>query len=253
MKKKTLIISLMAIILCFTILTGVVAPRKKPILANEMAKAEEFIEYSTDEEQANEDDCETCIFIVGKSKLTLTPDQATITACIEKFNQELTESKNECLSILDTITVALEEQGIEKEKISLNYFTAHPSYDYSTSLQPLGYYSKASFSFEVEKIDSIPTYIDVLTENGVTSIYDICYSLSNIEEQYNTALSQAVEHAKTKASKLFDSQDIQICGIREESVYSASTLCREYNEVLSNSLIGKIEVEARVNVMFKKA
>ena len=249
--------------MCLTMLAGVSAPKKKPILTNELAYAEEVIEYTlaedsteddttTDSEEIEEDDdCETCVCVIGKAKLTLTPDMATITACIEKFNEDMNTSKNENMAILDTVIASLKEQGVAEDKITLDYFTAHPSYDFSAGRQPIGFYSKSCFSFEVENIDNIPTFISILTENGVTDICDVCYSVSNMEEEYSNALSQALENAKTKASKLLGGENLKVCGIREESVYSCNTLCREYVENLSSALMGKVEVEARVDVMFK--
>lgn len=263
MKKKSIILSIFACILCLTMLAGVSAPKKKPILSNELANAEEVIEYILEEStedmtteeneeiQEDDDDCETCVCIIGKAKLTLAPDMATITACIEKFNEDMNASKNENLAILDSVMSLLKEQGISEDKITLDYFTAHPTYDYDSSRQPIGYYSKSSFSFEVDKIENIPTYISILTENGVTDICDVCYSVSNMEEEYSNALVQALENAKTKASKLLGSEELKICGIREESVYSCNTLCRKYVENLSSELMGNVEIEARVNVMFK--
>lgn len=276
MKKKSIILSIFALFFCLTILFNMNAPRNEQPPAKELCYADEFVVYDIEEdndENTNEEEhtletpeenetegnneeenqCETCVCVIGKAKLTITPDMATITACIEKFNEDINLSKNENLEILNKIMSALKEQGISEEKISLDYFTAHPSYDYSVSHKPVGYYSKSCFSFEVENLDNIPTYISSLTENGVTNICDICYSLSNLEEVYNNALTQAVENAKTKASQLLNNENLQICGIREESIYSSSSLCREYVENLSSSLMGNVEIEARVNVMFKVA
>lgn len=271
MKKKSIFISILTLVLCVTMLTGIVAPKKKPIIANEMAKAEEVIEYTYEDENdsnivsddqenllndtisdQNIDDCHTCICVIGKAKLTLSPDMATITACIEKFNEDINISKNETLEILNNVINALKSQGVAQEKISLDYFNAGPSYDFSVGHQPIGFYSKSCFSFEVDNLEDIPNYISTLTENGVTNICDICYSLSNIEEEYNNALIQALDNAKAKASAIFKNDNLKICGIREEYVYSANTLCRKYVEDISSSLIGKVEIEACVNVEFKE-
>jgi len=268
MKRKSIILSIFAFALCFTMLTGVCAPKKKPILAKELSYAEEVIEYTFEEidefdssenteinqeDNTDEDCCETCVCVIGKAKLTLSPDMATITACIEKFNEELNLSKNENLEILDKVMVALKDAGVGEDKITLDFFNAYPSYDYNSGRSPIGFYSKSCFSFEVDNIEKIPTYINVLTENGVTDICNVCYSLSNIEEEYNNALTQALENAKNKAVKLFGSENYKICGIKEENVFSTSMLCRNYVENLSSSLMGKVEIEARVNVVFKEA
>lgn len=258
MKKKSIFLTIFAFILCVSVLTGINAPKKKPILSTEKySKAEEIIEYTLEEEENenlvdDEEECETCICVTGKAKLTLTPDIATITACIEKFNEDIKFSQNENLEIFNKSITALKDAGISEDKITLDYFTSHPSYDYSEGKTPVGFYSKSCFSFEVDNLENITNYISILTDNGVTNICSICYSISNMDEQYTNALSSALENAKTKAASLLGSDNYQICGIREENIYSASSLCKDYVENLSSSIMGKVEIEARVNVMFKK-
>lgn len=251
--KKSILLSIFGGILCLTMLTGTTAPKKKPIFVEKLTKAEEIVEYFEEQEDLTDqdDDCDTCISIVGKAKLTLKPDMATIKVCIEKFNEDMNTSKNQNMTLLNDVMNALKEQGINENAITLDYFSAHPSYDYTISHQPVGFYSKSCFSFQVENLEEIPNYISTLTENGVTDICNICYSLSNIEEEYNNALAQALENAKTKAVQLLGSENLKICGIKEESVFTSNTLCRDYIENLSSSLMGEVEIEARVNVVFK--
>ena len=260
MKKKSIFLSIFAFILCVSVLTGINAPKKNPIFSIEKSsKAEEIIEYTIEEDENEnlidndaENDCETCICVIGKAKLTLTPDMATITACIEKFNENIKLSQNENLEIFNKTIAALKDAGVSEDKITLDYFTSHPSYDYSEGRTPVGFYSKSCFSFEIENLENITNYISILTDNGVTNICSVCYSVSNMDEQYTNALSSALENAKTKAASLLGSDNYQICGIREENVYSASSLCKNYVENLSSSVMGKVEIEARVNVIFKK-
>lgn len=259
MNKKTLILSLMAFVLC-AIMISLANGVKKPIPAKELAFAEEVVQWTledediqdTQEEEIREEtEDDICISIIGKAKLTLKPDIATITACIEKFNEDITLSKNENLEILNKVKQALEEQGIGEDKIILEYFSAHPTYDHNAGKQPVGYYSKSCFSFKIENLDNIPTVIDILTENGVTDICDVCYQLSNIEEEYNNALLKAIENAKSKAVKITGNENIEITDIKEEMVYSCSSLCRQYVENLNLDMIGQVEIEAKVNIVFK--
>lgn len=253
MKKRSVIFSIITFILTLTILSGVNYAKKKPIPAYQLTKAEEIVEYSLTEDTSQEnDDCQTCVCVIGKAKLSLSPDMATITACIENFNESLNLSKDQTLETFNKVYNALLELDLEKDKITLNYFNSHPHFDYTGERKLLGYNSKACFSIEVDNIEKIDGCIEILTNNGVSEINDICYSLSNIDEQYNLALSQALENAKAKASQLFGSENYTICGIREENFYSAGSFCRNYGETLSLATIGKVEIEARVNVLFKE-
>ena len=259
MKHKTIILSVIALLLTAITLLGVNSPLKKPIPAKELVFAEEeIIEYTLEEGNQNSiedieeegNDFSTCVSIIGSAKVSLSPDIATITACIEKFNEDINISKNQTLDILNEIKEKLLNNEIKKENFSLDFFSTHPSYDFNTNRQPIGYYTKACISFKVENLDNISKYINILTENGVTDICDICYSLSNLEEEYNNVLVKAVENAKNKASKLFNKEGI-ICEIKEEAIYSCNSLCREYTQNISSDLIGQVEIEAKVNVLFK--
>ena len=104
---------------------------------------------------------------------------------------------------------------------------------------------------KVCSLDKLKDYIDCLSNNGVTNICDINYKVSDIDEQYTLLLNSAVENAKSKAIKLLGKEDINIVSIKEEMVYSNNNLWRTYTGVESaNSLIGKVELEAKVLVEF---
>ena len=259
MKKKSIFLSIFALILCVISIAGLTAP-KKPILAKEMCMAEE-IEYYYEEEfkeqsenqETDDDCCQTYVFVMGTAKLKLSPNMATITACIEKFNEDLVSSKNENLEILNNVMTALKNNGINENDISLDFLNAHPSYDFSVGRQPIGFNCKSCFSFNLNNLDELSNIISVLTENGVTDICNICYSVSDMEEQYTNALSQALENARTKASILLDCDNLEICKIKEECSHMAIGLCKQYVDNLNSSLIGNVEIEAKVSAIFKCA
>lgn len=264
MKKKSIFISIFTLILCVTFLAGITAP-KKPILAKEMSSAEEVVEYyddintsiqntTEDNDNTSKDDCcQTTVFVVGTAKLNLSPDMATITACIEKFNEDLASSKNENLEILNNVMEALKSNGINEKDISLDFFNAHPSYDFTAGRLPIGYNCKSCFSFKVNNLDTLSEVIGILTDNGVTEICNICYSVSDLEQQYTNALSQALDNAKAKASILLGCENLEICRIKEECSHMAISLCRQFVDNLNSSLVGTVTVEAKVSAVIKCA
>ena len=85
----------------------------------------------------------------------------------------------------------------------------------------------------------------------MSSICEINYQVADLEGAYSQALSQALENAKTKASKLLGKEDLRIVKINEERIYTSNNMYRSYAEEYSTSpLIGKINIEARVIVEF---
>ena len=140
---------------------------------------------------------------------------------------------------------------IDEEKISLEYFSCCPSYDYSNGRTLQGYMTSTSFTVEVDEIGNIKTYIDAMTENGVTGICNIKYELSNMEEEYSEALTGAYENARIKAAKLLGNEDLKLVKIREEMIFSSNNLCKSYVEGVSTELMGKIHIEAQVFAEFE--
>ncbi len=195
------------------------------------------------------EDITICIF--GNAKLSLSPDRAKISACIQFLDTELDKAKENNFQAFEKLIEALKEIGIEESAITLTHFNCHPNYNYDCGRKIVGYYSTTSFTVKVEALDKIKDCVSVMTANGVTEINDIVYEVSNLDEEYSNALQKAVENSREKASKLLNRDDLRIVSVKEEHVYSCNTLYRAYaGDMSASDLVGKIEVEARVLVEF---
>lgn len=196
----------------------------------------------------NEQQMELCV--IGKASKSVSPDYAKITAVIETLDSDMVKSKDSNFSTFEKVLEALKAQGIAEEDIILESYTSYPSYDYNSGKSLVGYYTITTFTFNVDNLDNIKNYVDVATENGVTSIRNINYELSNMDEVYQDVLMMAIDNAKEKAEKICG-EEVAIKSVKEEYVYSCTSLYRNYNENLSQSLMGCIDVEARVSVEFE--
>ena len=203
--------------------------------------------------QSEQDFCdEMCICIIGNAKKSLTPDSAVVTAVIETLDADIKNAKDKNFQQFNKVITALNDSGIDSQSIVIESYTSYPSYDYTSGKTLVGYYSITSFTFEVSDLDNLKKYIDVATENGVSSIRSLNYKVSNLEEEYSNVLMSALENAKEKAAKLLGRDDLKVCNIKEESVYYSNSLYRSFAEELSSSaLVGKIEIQARVMVEFQ--
>ena len=203
--------------------------------------------------EAEKDFCdEMCICIIGNAKKSLTPDSAVVTAVIETLDADIKNAKDKNFQQFNNVLAALNDSGIDSQSIVIESYTSYPSYDYTSGKTLVGYYSITSFTFEVSDLDNLKKYIDVATENGVSSIRSLNYKVSNLEEEYSNVLMSALENAKEKAAKLLGRDDLKVCNIKEESVYYSNSLYRSFAEELSSSaLVGKLEVQAKVLVEFQ--
>ena len=188
--------------------------------------------------------------IIGKASKNVSPDSAKVTAVIETLDSDIVKSKDNNFQAFDKVVNALKGAGLSDDKIVMDSFVSYPSYDYNGGKSLTGYYTITTISFDVDNIEEIKNLVDIVTENGATSIRNIQYCCSNLDEIYEEVLMMAIDNAKAKAEKIGGGQ-LQIKSVKEEYVYSCSSLYRTYAENISNSLVGSIEVEARVNVEFE--
>lgn len=243
--KKLLSLCLLALIFSMGIL-GITNISKPKII--DKATAEKVVEYQTETNEV--DSLELCV--IGNAKKAVSPDSAKVTAVIETLDMDISKSKDSNFQILNEVISALSEVGIREECIVVDSFTCYPSYDYNAGKTLIGYYAITTFTFDVDNLDNLKSYVDVVTEKGVTSIRNINYQLSNLDEVYQDVLLMAIDNAKEKAIKVTGKEGITVKGIKEEYVYSCSTLYRDYAETLeSSAFIGSIEVEAKVVVNFE--
>lgn len=237
---------------------------KKPIGAKQFSSsAQEVIEYTdesglsgdskiavkTGDEIKNED---VQICVIGNATKSVAPDKAHITAVVQTLDMDMVKSKDDNFEIFNKCIDVLVKAGIAKENIVLDSYISYPSYDYNGGKTLVGYYSISTFSFDVENLSDMKKYIDTATENGVTSIRNIEYSLSNIDEVYSEVLNNAYQNAVAKAKNISGRDDLQVKKLKEEYVYSCTTLYKTYSEGLdNNNMIGNIDVQARVVVEFE--
>ncbi len=219
--------------------------------SQEYTKAEDFFrqqEFSVE----NRIDQDFSISVIGETTKSVQPDMATIVASIETLDLNIQQSKNSNFQIFNEILSQLEAAGISKENIVFDSFTSYPSYDYNNNKTLIGYHSITTFTIETNELSSISDIIGVITQNGVTSIRNINYKISNLDEIYSEVLSMALENAKQKAEKITGKDDLSICCINEEAVYSSTSMYKAYSESLQdNSLIGKMDIKAKVSVKFE--
>lgn len=253
------------------------AEKKKPIIMKQMVAAEEVVDEKLDEEifvsaepeevetqedqtkkdnpvmtveYSDDEDVSICVF--GKAHVSVVPDCAVIFARIETLDNDISLSKENNFNAFERVASAVEEKGLAKENVKLEFFGCQPSYDYSSGKSLNGYYSTTTFSVSLPEIDSLGEYLDILTQNGVTAIDNISYKVSNLDEQYNLTLSAAVENAKAKAEKLAG-EGLNLVRVKEECVYCCNNLMRQYSEgVAPTDYLGKVEIEAQVMAVFEK-
>ncbi len=187
------------------------------------------------------------IVITGSSCTQVTPDSAKISAEIQTLDLDRIKSKNDNYELFEKLLDALAELGVTKDDITLDYFSTYESYDYNNGKTLLGYYTTNDFSFNIDNLDNIKNYVDILIENKAT-IKNINYSIKDVDSVYNETLLKAIENAKTKANML---GDLKLVEIKEENTYNSPTLYKAFFNEETN-IIGKINISSKVTAIFEK-
>ena len=249
MKKSLFALAFAGVLVATGLAFAPVREDRKPIVAEKLAFAEEVVEYEG-ETEAKEESARTFVCVEGKSVLSVSPDRAKICGMIEVVSSDLSQCKNAGMDRLDEVFSALKKGGVSEENLCLQSFRCTPSYDFSAGKTLVGYVASASFCVEVSDLDKVQKYVDIMVEKGTTCICDICYEVSNMEEEYQTALSQAFENAREKASALLGSDNVQLVRIAEEHTFAPYSLCRSC-EAMGGQYVGKIDITARVKAVFE--
>lgn len=201
---------------------------------------------------ANAESGDYCISVVGEATIDAVPDRVTIYASIENVNNELDTARDSTFEIFDASVKILTDNGVDKDKIIVQSYTSYPNYDYSAGKQVSGYVANLTFSYQLDGLDKIQQTLTALGEAGKVTTRNVNYEVSNEEELYSQALSEAFENAKDKASKLLGREDLSVKCVEEESTYYSNVLYRSYADGFEGSeMVGKVSVKARVKVCFE--
>ena len=231
-------------------LIAIIAMLTSQIFISSFANAEEVIEYETTQVQERADSIDLTnskILVFGKAEQTFEADQAIVNVQIESLDLDEKVSKEKNKELLQQFLQALQDEGIEKDKVSISYFSS-----YATTA---GFNNKSgtrtctSLCYEVDSLDKLMPSIEKAIEIGA-QVDSINYKLSDYQSKYDDLLILAIENAKAKAKKLLGKEDAEVLKIKEECSYHCDTKYQSYCEGMDSSLLnGKITVTAEVQVL----
>lgn len=202
----------------------------------------EVVEYDSEEQIK--------LRVFGSAQKEIEPDSAVISAVITALDEDATACKDKAFQKFDQVVSFLESKGIAKEEIVVESFVDRACGGRFCPREN-GYHATLNFNFKISSLDGLKDILAEMKDNGASEICDVCYQSSKIEEEYNQVLTDAVENAKAKASKLLG-EGLELVEICEEGVYCGNCLYREYVEG-QELFAGKITICAKVIAQFVQA
>ncbi|MCL4417289.1 MAG: SIMPL domain-containing protein [Actinobacteria bacterium] len=144
----------------------------------------------------------TTFDVSGEGKVTTKPDIASVTAGVSSQAQSVRAAQDQINSVINKVTQALKQNGIESKDIQTSNYNITPTYDYTAGLQRItGYSASTNILIKVRNLDNINSVIDTATGNGANQISGISFDVDNKTKTQDEARQKAVNEAKIKAAE----------------------------------------------------
>jgi len=177
----------------------------------------------------------------GNSRMSVFPDQASVSLLIQTSASSAEQAKNDNAAITDAVVSSLARIGIENKNIETENFNIYPEYGWVGSQQRLkGYVASNYIKVTTKDFGIVGKTVDASVDAGALVNY-INFELSSAKqnEYKTTVLAEASKDARTKAEAI-----AQGLGKKLGSVVSVSA--SDYNYIPYP--LYRLEEAASVNV-----
>lgn len=147
--------------------------------------------------------------------MVVTPDQAAVLVTIRTLSQDPAEAQSENEVATDAVFEALTQGGIDPDSISLTDLRLRPRTSYGGPDGPRddGFEATRSLRVVTSEIDAVSHIAAVATTAGATSIDQVEYSSSHLDEARLEALTEAVRLARRDAEAMAKAADGSLVGL----------------------------------------
>ena len=147
--------------------------------------------------QENSDDT---ITVAGRVSLEVPPDVAKVTIGVSTQGSTPGVAREQNSTAVNATLEALAELGIEEKDIQTTNMNMWNRYDNNGNVS--GYRMSTDLTVYVREIDRAGEVVDAAIAAGSNELNGIEYLVSNQDEIYNQALTDAIETARQKAEAL---------------------------------------------------
>ena len=170
---------------------------------------------------------EKTLSVTGMATTSVEPDLLTVRFGIEIQEPTAQQALEKNSEMMNKVILALKSVGILESEISTSSLDIYPVYEYISdeflgiqTRELVGYKVSNILSVETEKLELAATIIDHGVEAGVNRVDSVYYTLSPQRqlEFKDDLLEQAIENAKSKASKALAPLDHSVIGVKSISL-----------------------------------
>ncbi len=203
------------------------------------------------------------INVTGQSKVSASPDYATINLGVVTEDKDAKVAQKANAESMDKVIAAIKALKIADEDIKTVNYSIHPKYDYykeTGESRIIGYTVSNTVSVTVRDLTKTGSVIDAAADSGVNTSSSISFGISNYEDYYNTALKNAVLAAKKKAGTVADALGVTLKapitvneggGYNPLSNYAVYDMRAEGVSSATPIQAGSMEISAYVSIIYE--
>ncbi|WP_417689853.1 SIMPL domain-containing protein [Pseudidiomarina sp.] len=184
------------------------------------------------------------------------PDRVQLTVNVERTGMDIPAFKAEVDSITAGLIQQLKKQNVAETAIQSHALRVYPQHRYDEGEQKLvGYQVNRRLVVDFGSIDQHAEFLEFALNNGVQRVDEPVFSVSNAEELYQQALTEAIRLARSKAERMANAAGVSLQGvqsIQESSQQAPMVRYRVAQAAMSDSvsLPGQQSIEARVAIVY---
>ena len=158
------------------------------------------------------------ITALGTATVTAEPDMVTVTANASVSAKTVGEAQEAMNKIIASVTDKLIQLGVAQDDIVTSNYSYYPTYNYDADTPTVsGYQANHTLSITCRDVDMLDSVVGVVTDSGMSEIYNVSYDVSNRSELYKQALALAIDAAAKKADVMAGAAGMTVSGLESIS------------------------------------
>ena len=121
---------------------------------------------------------ETTISVTGNGLVSVAPERVKITSMVDIEGDSVKECSTKNKTIVTEILKKLEKNGISKQEVSVENYNVNFRTIMEKSKERK-YYVSTRIVIDTEAIKKTSKILDILSENGITNIYDLNFYVND--------------------------------------------------------------------------
>ncbi len=162
------------------------------------------------------------ISVSGSASTFVTPDTASISLGVVTEAATAKEASDNNAASMNAVISALKSLGLQDKDIRTSSLSLQPVYNYSREGVPaiVGYSASNNVDITTTMLDKLSDIVDKSIASGANQVNDISFVISDERQSQirNELLGNATKDAEAQASKIAESLNVKITGVKTASI-----------------------------------